>query len=146
VYGNIPGAGTLLAIVGNGFQYNSAPVYVMSICLFAGFMNIRIRGERWSKVIVFIASLTFGVYLIHDHANVSPWSWEVLNLPAKMDAMTFPLVQMVSVFGIFAICIVIDMVRNAIFKPLEQSNLLHALSQKIENVAVSMFNLFTESK
>lgn len=146
VYGNIPGAGTLLAIVGNWFQYNSAPVYVMSICLFAGFMNIRIRGERWSKVIVFIASLTFGVYLIHDHANVSPWSWEVLNLPAKMDTMTFPLVQMVSVFGIFAICIVIDMVRNAIFKPLEQSNLLHALSQKLENVAVSMFNLFTESK
>ena len=143
-YGNIPGAGTLHTVVGHWFRYDSAPVYIMTVCLFAGFRNVRMQGEKLSKVITFIASLTFGVYLIHAHANVSPWSWEVLDLPEKMDAMTFPLVQMVSVFGIFAICIMIDMVRNAIFKPLERSRLLDTLCKRMESIAVVAYNKFTK--
>lgn len=118
---NIPGAKTLSAIVAHWFRYDSAPVYIMTICLFVGFMNINIRSKKLSKVIVFIAPLTLGVYLIHAHANVSPWSWEVLNLPSRMTSVAFPLVQLVSVLGIFVICAMIDALRKVSIGRIENS-------------------------
>lgn len=110
---SIPGAGILLTIVKHWFRYDSAPVYLMTISLFVAFMNIHIRSEKVSKAIISIAPLTLGVYLIHNHANVAPWSWEVLNLPPKMNSAAFAFIQLGCVLGIFAICAAIDALRNA---------------------------------
>lgn len=104
--------GVLLSVVEHWFRYDSAPVYVMTLCLFVGFLNIRIGNEKAASVIRYIAPLTFGVYLIHAHADFSPWSWEVLAMPDKMDSALFPVVQLCVVLGIFAVCAAIDGIRK----------------------------------
>ena len=110
----------ILRVVENWFRYDSAPVYLMTMGLFVGFLNIRISNEKWASRIRFVAPLTFGVYLIHAHADVSPWSWEVLNMPAKMDSALFPAIQVGVVLGIFAVCIAIDALRKATVGKLEE--------------------------
>lgn len=120
-------------IVNHWYRYDSAPVYLMTMCLFIGFMNIKIHSEKLSKLITTIAPLTLGVYLIHAHAEVSPWSWAVLDLPAKMGSWTFLLVQLASVFGIFAICAMLDAVRKATLGKLEQAQFVTNLCDRLQN-------------
>lgn len=125
--------GILLEIVKNWFRYDSVPVYIMTMCLFIGFLNIRICGKRISKLIVKIAPLMLGVYLIHAHANVSPWSWEVLNLPAKMGSVMFPVIQIISTLGIFVICAVIDLLRVSTVGKVEYAYVVNKICIHIQN-------------
>lgn len=140
----IPGADTFLAIVGRWFRYDSAPVYIMTLCLFVGFMNISVKNEKLSKAIIFTAPLTLGVYLIHAHANVSPWSWEFLNLPPKMASFTFVLIQIACVLGIFVVCAIIDAIRRATIGKIESSafvsNICNKIQEKSSAVFVKLFN------
>ena len=128
----------LFTIVKHWLRYDSAPVYFMTMGLFIGFLNVRIPSEKLSGAIVQIAPLTLGVYLIHAHANVSPWSWEVLNLPSKMDTALFPIIQIASVVGIFVICAMIDMLRSATVGKLEEakvlSNYCNSVQKRIESL------------
>jgi len=131
--------GILQTIVKHWYRYDSAPVYIMSMCLFIGFMNVKVNSEKLSKAIVFIAPLTLGVYLIHAHANVSPWSWAVLNLPAKMDSIAFPLVQLSSVVGIFVVSAAIDAVRRVTLGKIENSRTLCRFSEGIQGKLNAFF-------
>jgi hypothetical protein len=113
----------------------------MTVCLFVGFMNISIPGKRFGKAIVSVAPLTLGVYLIHAHANVSPWSWEILDLPGKMNFPAFPLVQLGCVIAIFAICAAIDFLRKVTVGKIENSKIIVAVC----NTAPQKLNaLFTK--
>ena len=105
-------AGIFRTVTGNWFRYDSVPAYIMTLALFMAFLNVQIRSEKLSKSITAISPLNFGVYLIHAHANVSPWSWEMLNLPAKMEFPWFPVIQIACVLGIFAVCACMDAVRK----------------------------------
>lgn len=120
--------GIVRKVLSHWFRYDSAPVYIMTICLFSAFLNVNIRSSKLSSAITAVSPLTFGVYLIHAHANVSPWSWAVLNLPEKMDSGLFPLIHLGCVFGIFAVCIAIDAVRKKTLGKLESSEKLMQLS------------------
>lgn len=46
--------------------YQSPTVFFASICFFLFFQNIKIQGNRPKKIILAIAPLSFGVYLLHD--------------------------------------------------------------------------------
>ncbi len=93
-------------------QYDSVPVYLASLALFVGFLHLKIKQGWLSRLILWCSPLTFGVYLIHAHADVDPWLWGMLNLPAKMDGWYFPLIQIGSVVGIFVICLILDWLRK----------------------------------
>lgn len=117
---NALGIGILKSVISNWFRYDSAPVYLMTIALFAAFLNIQVKNARVSRLICSVAPLTLGTYLIHAHANVSPWLWGVLNLPAKMNVILFPLVQAGCVLAVFVVCSVIDALRKVTIGRLEQ--------------------------
>lgn len=125
--------GIVSRIVENWFRYDSAPVYIMTIGLFVGFLNVNIKSKLLSRIISFVAPMTLGVYLIHAHADVSPWSWEVLALPGKMGSAMFVLVQLGCVAGIFAACIAIETVRKYTFGKLEKAELVGRGCAKIES-------------
>lgn len=127
-------------IVEHWYRYDSAPVYVMTVCLFMGFLNIRISNPRVSRAIIRVAPLTLGVYLIHAHANVSPWSWAVLDLPAKMNSAAFPLVQLASVICIFAVCAAIDAVRKATIGRMENSRIVISACNRLQENLNALFN------
>lgn len=118
------GIGILQSIISNWFRYDSAPVYLMTIALFAAFLNIQIQHDRVSKAICSVAPLTLGVYLIHAHANVSPWLWEMLNLPVKMCSAWFPLIQVGYVVFVFVACTVADALRKVTVGRLDRHRLI----------------------
>lgn len=125
---------TIVSVIAeHWYRYDSVPVYVMTMCLFVGFLNIRITSDWLSRMIVRVAPLTLGVYLIHAHANVSPWSWEVLELPGKMSSPLFPLIQLCAVVVIFAVCATIDAVRSATVGRLERCSGLTHICTAAEN-------------
>lgn len=123
--------GILGAMAENWYRYDSAPVYLATLCLFAGLLNLRIEGERTTKLITAVSPLTFGVYLIHAHADLSPWSWEVLNLPKYMHSPAFPLIQLAAVLMIFAICAALDWIRANTVGRMERSRWLSNICAKI---------------
>lgn len=137
--GAIPGV--IFDIVKHWASYDSAPVYVMTICLFIGFMNIRINNIIWSNVICFVSSHTLGIYLIHAHADVSPWSWEILNLPNRMSLFGFPIIQIAVVIGIYIICVGIDLLRKAIMVRLERSSTINKWCDTITGVVTRKFGV-----
>lgn len=134
--------GIVQTILASWFRYDSAPVYMMTLCLFLGFLNIRITGAKLSRMICRIAPLTLGVYLIHAHANVSPWSWEVLALPGKMDSLLFPLIQLGAVLGIFVLCAGIDAVRKVTVGRLENAGWLRMICNCITERIEALVNHF----
>lgn len=125
------GIGILQSVIGNWFRYDSAPVYLMTVSLFVAFLNVQIKSRSVANVIRAIAPLTLGVYLIHAHANVSPWLWETLNLPQKMTSVWFPLVQLGCVLSIFVSCIVIDAARRTLLGKLENAKKLRVACEWI---------------
>ena len=127
------GIGIFQSILANWFKYNSAPVYFMTLCLFVAFLNVRIKDSISARIISVISPLTFGVYLIHAQADVSPWLWDTLNMPARMNSIFFPVEQLLIVFGIFAICIVIDYLRKISVGRLENCSLIKYLSEILTN-------------
>lgn len=128
----------LQQIVDNWYKYDSFPVLVMTICTFVVFLNIPIRNEKACTVITRIASATFGVYLIHAHAEVSPWLWETLNLPAKMHSPVFILIQLIVVIGIFGICTVLDLIRKNTIGKLDNNKMITTVCKKLEKVFYSV--------
>lgn len=136
---NIPAKETILAILGNWFRYDSLPVYLMTLALFAAFLNVRIKEGRCAAAICKIAPLTLGVYLIHAHANVSPWSWAVLDLPSKMNSAAFPLIQLGCVLGIFVSCVLIDAIRKATIGRLEHARAVDRLCERLLQTLTAPF-------
>ena len=96
-------------------SYNAAPAYLMSLGLLELFINIDVKSTLISKTATKIAPLTLGVYLIHAHSDVSPWLWETLNMPKHW---SFPAVQLGVTIGVFAVCILLDLIRERIFNRL----------------------------
>lgn len=48
------------------YNYNFILVFLASVSLFLFFKDVQIKSEKISKLITYISSLTFGVYLIHE--------------------------------------------------------------------------------
>ncbi len=136
----LPIGGIVQTVVANWFRYDSAPAYIMTLCLFVGFLNINIRNEKLNRAICTVAPLTLGVYLIHAHANVDPWIWSVLQLPDKMNSALFPLIQIGSMLGIFLICIGIDALRKATVGRLENCAFVVNSSNKLESTIYRLLN------
>ena len=60
--------------------YQSPTVFFASICFFLFFQNIKIQGNRPKKIILAIAPLSFGVYLLHDSDFIRAFLWEKIAL------------------------------------------------------------------
>lgn len=84
----------------------------MGVSSFLFFKNLKIKQ---SKVINTIAASTFGVLLIHANSDtMRRWLWQtVLNVKGAFSLST-PLLMLhaiISVLGVFAICVIIDQIR-----------------------------------
>ena len=95
------------------YAYDSPIVILQAVCFFLWFGNINIK----SKFINFVATLTLGVYLIHDNYLLH----DVLY--PKLGLRNGELITSVSIFGklllyslaVFIICAVIEFIRLSIF-------------------------------
>lgn len=109
----------LIAIVENLWRYDSVPAFIASLALFLLFLNCNISGKS-NGVIIRISSTTFGIYLIHAHANMcTEEMWQRIGMTDNMGAWWFPLYQIVLVVGIFLICSALEYVRQSLFSKLK---------------------------
>lgn len=122
-------------IAKNWFSYNSLPVYLATVVFFLLFLNLRSKNTLsisvFQRFISYISPLTFGVYLIHAHANVSPWLWETSHLALHTQSPYFPLMQFGIVSVIFCGCLLMDAGRSWLFSKLEHS---HAVAEKCDGI------------
>ena len=113
--------------------YNTLPILTSSIALFVFFSQTIITHVKVSKTILFLASHSFGVYLIHDNDWTRPLLW--LDVIAPRRFINSPLIFLIlpaTVLGIYLACCLIDQVRAWLFIPLQRSKRLNALFAKLD--------------
>lgn len=115
------GITALSKIVNNLYKYDSVSTYIATIILFAAFLNITIEHRYAVRFIGMLSSATFGVYLIHANADVSPWLWKTLNLPQYIESPFFIIIQLATVACIFAGCSAADIFRKKTVGRIETS-------------------------
>ena len=125
--------GVLSGILGNWYRYDSVPVYFATVSLFVAMLNVRIEDKKMNRWITSAAPLTFGVYLIHAHADLSHWFWETVNLPHHMNTAWFPLIQFGCCMFIFVFCIAVDAIRRTTIGRLENTDTLRRFCDSISD-------------
>lgn len=131
---NKSGIGILIILVENWWKYDSVPVFVASIALLIVFLNCS-KGKEYNhakQFIIRMSSTTFGVYLIHAHANLcTETMWQRIGMVSNMSKLWFPLYQILMVIVIFLVCALIDMIRQWFFRRLKVDQFVNAIFNKI---------------
>lgn len=92
-------------------EFNSPFILLSGIGLLLYFLKLPPRSNR---IVNMISSATFGVYLIHDHHQLRVVIWNaILGMPDSIYSKNYlPLHMILSVIVIFALCVVIDLIRQ----------------------------------
>lgn len=108
-------------------RYDSPFVYAATLFLFTAFLHMKGMPEGLQKFVKICTSSVFGVYLIHAHADISPWIWNTLDLPGRLSSPLFPALQLSSAAVIFLICCCIDVLRRKTVGYAEKSRAVYAV-------------------
>jgi hypothetical protein len=114
------------------YTYNSSPVAVASIGVFAFFLNLKIRDERLAKFIIKVAKTTFGVFYIHTFFIYRDFIWEKIGSTKFVDSPLFIPYCFGIVIAIFIVCSLIDFARAWLFKVTRIDKLIEKISHVIE--------------
>ena len=108
--------------------YYSTPfVMLQAICYFEFFRTINIK----SKIINFISSCTFGIYLFHDNNYMSSHIYKILKIDNGLICSYSILYKiLIGVVIIFVVGLMIEIIRKIIFKILEQIYENYAIKRK----------------
>ena len=90
------------------FHYNFVPCIAGAVGLFALFFHIRIPEGAGARLIRFFSPAVFGVYLIHEHADVSA-NW--CEWTSQITGLTGPIILIPAFLG----CLLIDKLRGTLF-------------------------------
>lgn len=91
------------------FETDRLPMILCAVLLFMIFEKLNIK----SKTINIISSATFGVYLIHDNLNISPYLWnEVFQNNSYGYSEYLLLYAFLVIVSVFVICAIIDLARK----------------------------------
>lgn len=103
-------------------NYNSIVIYLASISLFMFFLNRNIPGDKpVSKAIIKVSSLSFGVYLLHEHEYMRPIIWNKLVrlCDYQNNTIKFIGVMIASIIIIFIAGIAVEWLRSSVYKLVE---------------------------
>ena len=95
------------------FLYSNPIVIIQSICFFCFFETLDIKSRFINK----IASLMLGSYLIHEHIQIRTSLYELLKInDGPITSYHFIWYIFVIAVLIFVVCIIIEWIRQIIFK------------------------------
>ena len=101
------------------YQYNSPTVLLAALALFLVFLQMERPRGFFGRAISWMAPLTFGVYLIHENMYIRKelWGHWVSTVSVREGNIGYFAAHMVvTVLGVFLVCILIDAVRAKFFK------------------------------
>jgi hypothetical protein len=98
-------------------NYNFPTTLFMGIGLFCFFVNMEIKNKNVAKLIILLAPVSFGVYLVHVHPVIFNYVIKDLFIPF----IHYPTIIMVlmilgTAFIIYIVCSCIDMIRIKLFQ------------------------------
>ncbi len=97
------------------FAYNGVLAVVSALGLLMAFRSLSC-GAGMARGVSFLAPLTFGVYLIHDHPAVRPILWGWLKPSAFANNGWMVLYYLLCVLGVFLACCIVEWLRQRIFQ------------------------------
>lgn len=110
-----PGIGSVQAILTNQTSYNGPLVLCASVGLLIWAQNSSLQpNARITKVITTSASLTFGVYLLHDHGTIRKVLWNdwVRLAEVSNNGAAFLLRVIIVLIGIFVCGLAAEFIRQ----------------------------------
>lgn len=117
------------------YHNNNGIAFFSALFLFLWAAKLKVQDGWFSKVMMRIAPLTFGVYLIHDNSFIRTLLWKRLfSVKGHVDDWYFVLYMLGVALAIFATCLAIDYLRERIFKLLKVNELIDVLSEKVHNI------------
>ena len=102
------------------YHYNSMFATLGAAGLFMAFLNVKIKEGIGARLINIAASTSFAVYLIHDHYYMRETMWDKINPWAWLDDWYLLPAIIVTVLAIYGVCMVIELIRQWAFRPLEK--------------------------
>ena len=96
--------------------YKSFFVVACSILLFLYFANLKIENMKGERILLSLASATFGVYLIHDNYYMRAILWGVLHPYTYQNSWVLIPYWLFCVGLIFMVCSLIELLRQYIFR------------------------------
>ena len=98
------------------YSNNSILTTAAAISLFMAMRTVSVKRRVLARFVDFFAPLAFGVYLIHDHANVRPMLWSLLKPYSFAESPWMIPYCLLCVAGIFTACCLIEWVRQQMFR------------------------------
>ena len=108
-------------IIINNFYYTylNSPLLFFSTCNF--FMWFSYKKIKYSKIINKLGSISFAVYLIHDHFTVRSYLWnDLLKVTTPSNINKSLITIIISIMLIYLFTLIIETIRNFIFDKLEK--------------------------
>ncbi len=102
------------------YHYNSMFSILGAAGLFVAFLNLKLKDGIVSKFINLAASASFAVYLIHDHYYMRENMWDKINPWAWLDDWYLLPAIIITVIGIYVVCMIIEWIRHFVFRPVEK--------------------------
>lgn len=100
------------------YAYNSPFVFGSAVCLFLFWVNFKmnIKNPKIEKFITSISTLSFGVYLLHEHNMMRDMLWSSMDFTRMENSEIAYLIGLVVIVtGIFLVGIMLEKVRKEIF-------------------------------
>lgn len=104
--------GSLLDFINRQYHYNGILCLTASVFLFLVFRNVRIAEGRGAEMIRRSASVSFGVYLIHEHIDLRYFWPEFLGVQKFSGTPLFLLHWAVTILVVYGVCGAADLLRQ----------------------------------
>ena len=114
------------------YHNNNGVAFLSALFLFLWTAKLKVGDNAFSRFIMRIAPLTFGVYLIHDNEFVRRIVWnEMFDAKAHVTGWEFVPYMLGVVLAIYAVCTLIDYGRERLFALLRVNDRVDRLADKV---------------
>ena len=119
--------------------YYNGMSFFLSVLFFTWFKSLKIKKSILTKLLIWLAPYTFGVYLIHDNLYVRSFLWDrMLDMKSYMGSPSLLFIMVLLAISIFLFCVVIDYIRKQLFIMLSIDSVAHRFSLYLQKLFNSL--------
>lgn len=124
------------------YHYNTVFQLINAVLLLLLFMQINVGG-RIAKILSYVSTSVFGIYLMHEHPAIRPviWNQELKSFLLGASFLEYACVALLLPVAVFAVCFVIDKARYYLGRLIAKT----ALAAKLGAVLLSLENRINEN-
>lgn len=122
------------------FMNNSVIIFPLSILLFLTFMKIKISNRGAIRVISYVASSVFAIYLISEHPQLREYIWKFSTEFAVSISMPIPISVILITCAIMLLCIAIDQIRKFVFFIFSKTGMPQKIERFVSKYTSSLYS------